>query len=161
MTSKRRIWTTAIIGALAAVIALPNGGAAAADSVSYTRKGSTYEEVRQDLEDAIIAEGLKIDYNGNIGAMLQRTGRDVGSNVPVYAQAEFLTFCSAKLSRQMMEADPANLAQCPYVMFIYQRAATVKDVTVGYRKVAVQGRAKKALEEINAMLERIARKVAK
>ena len=127
----------------------------AVDATSFTRQGATYEDVRLDLESAIIAEGLKIDYRGNIAEMLKRTGADVGSNQPVYQQAEFFTFCSAKLSRQMMEADPSNMAQCPYVVFIYQRAATTKEVVVGYRKVNVEGRGRKALEEINKLLERI------
>ncbi len=131
------------------------------DAVTYTRKGATYEDVRLDLESAIVGEGLKIDYTGNIAAMLQRTGVDVGSNQPIYQQAEFFTFCSAKLSRMMMEADPANMSQCPYVVFIYQRAATTKEVEIGYRKLAVTGRGKKALEEINKLLERIVQAAVK
>ena len=134
---------------------LASGSAWATDAVSYTRKGATYEDVRGDLESAVIAEGLKIDYTGNIAAMLQRTGKDVGSNQPIYENSEFFTFCSAKLSRAMMEADPTNMSQCPYVVFIYQRAATTKEVVVGYRKVNVAGRGAKSLEEINALLERI------
>ena len=126
--------------------------AATGESVSFTRKGAAYEDVRLDLESAIIKEGLKIDYIGNIGAMLERTGPDVGSNQPIYQRAEFFTFCSAKLSRAMMEADPANMAHCPYVVFMYQRAATVKEVTVGYRKLEVKGRGAKTLEQINVVL---------
>lgn len=135
--------------------------AATAESISFTRKGAAYEDVRLDLESAIIKEGLKIDYTGNIGAMLERTGPDVGSNQPIYQRAEFFTFCSAKLSRAMMEADPANMAHCPYVVFMYQRAATVKEVTVGYRKLEVKGRGAKTLEEINALLDRIAKSATK
>ncbi len=147
-----------LIGLLAGLSLAP---AFASDSVMYTRKGATYEDVRTDLESAIIQEGLKIDYTGNIAGMLQRTGPDVGSNQPVYQNAEFFTFCSAKLSRAMMEADPANMAQCPYVVFMYQRAATVNEVTVGYRKVAVAGRGAKSLEEINKLLDRIAKTATK
>ena len=142
-----------LLALMAAVVSA--APANAADAVSYTRHGATYEDVRLDLENAIILEGLKIDYKGNIADMLKRTGPDVGSNQPVYQQAEFFTFCSAKLSRQMMEADPSNMAQCPYVVFIYQRAATSKEVVVGYRKVTVDGRGRKALDEINKLLERV------
>jgi len=60
-----------------------------------------------------------------------------------------------------MEADPANMSNCPYVVFIYQRAATIKEVSVGYRKLKPEGRGKKALEEINVMLERIAKAAVK
>jgi len=154
-----RACLTGCVVALSVVVT--TGPAIASDAVTYTRKGATYEDVRLDLENAIIKEGLKIDYTGNIAAMLQRTGPDVGSNQPVYQNAEFFTFCSAKLSRAMMEADPANMAQCPYVVFMYQRAATVKEVTVGYRKVAVAGRGAKTLEEINKLLDRVVKAAVK
>ncbi len=81
--------------------------AATADSVSFTRKGASYEDVRLDLESAILKEGLKIDYTGNIGAMLTRTGPDVGSNQPIYQRAEFFTFCSAKPARFARSSQPA------------------------------------------------------
>jgi len=154
-----RACLTGCVVALSAVVTA--GPVSASDAVTYTRKGATYEDVRLDLENAIIKEGLKIDYTGNIAAMLQRTGADVGSNQPVYQNAEFFTFCSAKLSRAMMEADPANMAQCPYVVFMYQRAATVKEVTVGYRKVAVAGRGAKTLEEINKLLDKVVKAAVK
>lgn len=140
---------------------LPGTVASAADATQFTRKGATFEDVKLDLENAIIAEGLKIDYKGDINGMLKRTGTDVGSNQPIYQNAEFMTFCSSKLSRAMMEADPANMSQCPYVVFIYQRATTHKEVVVGYRKVVVEGPGKKSLEEINRLLARIAQAAAK
>lgn len=151
---------TALLAVVFAM-ALAPGMAAATNSVTYSRQGSAYEDVRADLEGAIIKEGLKVDLVGNIAGMLQRTGPDVGSNQPIYQHAEFFIFCSAKLSRAMMEADPTNMSQCPYVMFIYQRAATIKDVVVGYRKVNVTGRGAKALEEINRLMDRIAKEAAK
>lgn len=153
----------ATVAAVVAVLGstLATAPAVASDAVTYTRTGATYEDVRTDLESAIIKEGLKVDYVGNIAGMLERTGKDVGSNAPVYKNAEFMTFYSAKLSRQMMEADPANMSQCPYVVFIYQRAATLKEVSVGYRKVNAVGRGKKSLDEINAMLDRIAKAATK
>ena len=156
----RLVGLVVLILAVMAISVLPQS-ASAEDSVSFTRRGSVYEDVRIDLENAVIAEGLKIDYSGNIAAMLQRTGPDVGSNQPVYQHAEFIMFCSAKLSRAMMEADPTNMSKCPYVVFIYQRAATTKEIVVGYRKVEVSGRGAKALEEINKLLDRIVRAAAK
>ncbi len=155
-----RAFTVIVLLTIGLTINFAAGRAHAADAVTYTRTGSTYDDVRLDLESAIVKEGLKLDYTGNIAAMLQRTGPDVGSNQPIYLQAEFFTFCSAKLSRAMMEADPANMSQCPYVIFAYQRAATTKEVVVGYRKVNVEGRGAKALEEINKLLDRIAKTAA-
>ncbi len=117
--------------------------------------------MRADLEDAIIKEGLKVDYIGNIAAMLQRTGPDVGSNQPIYKHAEFFIVLFGQAVARDDGGRPANMSQCPYVMFIYQRAATTKEVVVGYRKVNVDGRGAKALEEINRLMDRIAKEAAK
>jgi uncharacterized protein (DUF302 family) len=155
----RILLRTCFVAVALLILSLAGAGVAiAADAVIFTKKGASYEDVRADLENAILAEGLVIDLKGNVGAMLERTGRDVGSNVPIYNKAEYFVFCSARLSRAMMEADPANMSQCPYVMFVYQRVATGSEVVVGYRKVIEKGRGAKALAEVNAMLERIARK---
>lgn len=134
-----------------------SGAAVASDNVSYTRSGLSFDDVKSDLENAIIAEGLKIDYRGNIGGMLERTGKDIGAGTSIYQHAEFVMFCSARLSRAMMEADPANMANCPFVMFTYQRAGADKEVVVGYRKLEVQGKGAETLTQINALLDKIAK----
>lgn len=123
---------------------------------------AAYAEVRQDLEDGILNAGLKIDYRGNIGDMLERTGKDVGSTAPVYSNAEFMQFCSARLSRAAMEADAANMAVCPYVVFAYETAAKPGEVTVGYRRpIGAAGDAsQKILGEIDALLDGIVKAAA-
>jgi len=132
--------------------------ALAADWVRTVAKQGKYEDVRQDVADAIINKGLKIDYTGKIGDMLERTGADVGSTKPIYKNAEFFTFCSARLSRLMMEADPLNIASCPYVMFVYEAAVKPGEIIVGYRAPLVQGgeASRKAVGEIDKMLATIA-----
>src|SRR5262245_62835808 len=86
---------------------------------TYSKEGG-YEDVKFELNDAIIRRGLAVDYTGHINKMLERTGADVGSNKQIYVNAEFVLFCSAKLSRAMVEADPGNLGYCPYVVFLYE-----------------------------------------
>ena len=128
---------------------------------TYTKKG-TYDDVRFELTTTIENRGLKIDYNGKIAAMLERTGQDVGSTKPVYKAGEFFTFCSAKLSRDMMEADPMNIGYCPYVMFVYETAANPGTVIVGYRKPpAGSGPAATAFKEIDTLLDGIAKDAIK
>ena len=95
--------------------------------------------------------------------MLERTGADVGSSKPVYRQAEYFTFCSAKLSRSMMEADPANIGFCPYVVFIYETAAAPGTISVGYRRPPAQGSdaSRAALADIDALLDGIVKEAVK
>lgn len=130
---------------------------AAADPLKMVTVKGSFENVRTDLQDAIINQGLKVDYNGKIGDMLKRTGADVGSTKEIYTNAEYFTFCSSKLSRTMMEADPGNVGMCPYMMFAYEAAGKPGEVTIGYRMLAARGdeASQKALATINALLDTI------
>jgi uncharacterized protein (DUF302 family) len=120
-------------------------------------KQASYDDVKFELQNAIVSRGLVVDFNGNVGGMLERTGADVGSAKPIYRQAEYFTFCSAKLSRATMEADPANVGFCPYVVFIYATAAQPGTVHVGYRRPQPRGSdaARAALHEVEQLLEAI------
>jgi len=71
-----------------------------------------------------------IDYVSHTGDMLNRTGADVGSEAELFAAADIFLFCSAVISRQVMEADPMNIAHCPYGIFVAERGG---EVMVGYR----------------------------
>lgn len=146
----------AALVAAVAVVAVATPAAADDPLKTATVKGA-FEDVRTDLQDAIINQGLKVDYNGKIGEMLKRTGADVGSTKEVYSNAEYFTFCSSKLSRAMMEADPINMGMCPYMMFVYESAGKPGEVTIGYRGLAARGDAgsQKALATINALLDAI------
>jgi uncharacterized protein (DUF302 family) len=129
----------------------------AQDVRSYS-KIAPYDDVRFELTNAITQRGLVIDYTGQIGKMLDRTGADVGSTKPLYAQAEFLTFCSAKLSRAMMEAELTNIGFCPYVVFIYEAAGKRGETVVGYRRPSP---ASKELADIDALLDSIVKDAVK
>jgi len=150
--------------ALIVAVALAGGmsAAAAQDVRSYSKK-APFDDVKFELTNAIIARGLTVDYTGAIGKMLERTGADVGSTKPLYANAEFLTFCSAKLSRRMMEAELGNVAFCPYVVFLYEAADTPGEIVVGYRRPATAGSeaTKAALAEIDVLLDAIVKDAVK
>ena len=129
---------------------------------TYSKKGG-YEDVKFELNDAIIRRGLAIDYTGHINKMLERTGADVGSTKRVYNNAEFFLFCSAKLSRDMIEANPANVGYCPYVVFLYEAADKPGEIVVGYRRPPLQGEAasQKALAAIDTLLDGIVKDAVK
>src|SRR5690606_9327780 len=144
---------------LLAMVAALTATPAVAQQVRTYETRAEYGDVRLELENAIIDRGLVIDSTGDIGGMLQRTGTDVGSDTAIYKAAEFFTFCSAKLSRQMMEADVTNIAFCPYVMFLYETVATPGVVVVGYRRPTSTGspETQAALAEVEALLDGIAK----
>jgi uncharacterized protein (DUF302 family) len=150
--------------AVAVVLSMTCSAAAAAQAVATYSKAASYEDVKFELNDAIIRRGLVVDRTGQIGSMLERTGADVGSTKPLYTHAEFFTFCSAKFSRAMMEADLGNIAFCPFVVFVYEAANKPGETVVGYRKLplaSVGEASKKALADIDALLDGIAKDAVK
>lgn len=118
---KRFLLTAALVAV--GTIALAEG------STVYTFDG-TFDDATFSVESAIIGKGLVIDYVSHTGEMLNRTGEDVGSDVELFAEADIFVFCSATLSREVMEADPMNIAYCPYGVFVAERDG---EVMIGYR----------------------------
>ena len=145
-------------------LVIASTGLAADDSIfkTYSTKGS-YADVRQDLEDAIINRGYVIDLKGAIGDMLKRTRKDVGSTRKLYKDAQFMIFCSAKLSRASMEADPHNVALCPYAIVVYELVSEPGTVYVRHRKVrtTLSGKPDATLVAIDNLLSDIAREATK
>ena len=90
------------------------------------------EDVLFAVESEIIGRGYKIDTVSKVGAMLDRTRGDVGGTKKIFRDAQIFSFCSAKLSREVMEIDPANLAYCPYRVFIYATADKPDETVVGH-----------------------------
>lgn len=127
--------------------------------VSYSKR-ARFEDVRDDLKAAIEGKGLVIDHQSLVNRMLERTGKDVGSARKLYADAQVFVFCSAALSRKTMEADPANVAWCPYGIVVYEMAQQPGTIHVSYRRPwrpdGSQASAA-ALKEVEALLDAIAR----
>lgn len=147
---------------LFALLLLPlwSGQLHAADpAVVRYAKAAPYEEVREDLEFAIQNRGLMVDLTSRIHAMLQRTGKDLGDDTPLYEDAQAYTFCSAKLSRAIMAADPHNIAFCPFTIVVYTPRGEAGTTYVAYRRPPAGGSpaADAALRELEAFLDAIAR----
>ncbi len=152
----------AVLGSLIALFFLATPAAANKLALKTYSVQGNYAEVVQDVESGIMDAGLNIDYRGHIATMLERTGKDIGATKKIYKGAEFLQFCSARLSRDMMEADPANMGVCPYIIFVYETTANPGTVTVGYRRpLGAAGEAsQKALAKIEALLDGIVKEAA-
>jgi len=126
---------------------------------SYSTKGK-FEDVLDDVRLAIEGRGLVVDFHSHVNRMLERTGKDVGSAKKIYADAQAFVFCSAALSRKTMEADPANVALCPYAIVVYAKADEPEKVFVSYQsplRPDSNVRSQAALKEVEALLDGIAR----
>lgn len=145
----------ATITGLAALAATALPASARDDVTKYTSQ-APFADVAADLADAIVNRGYKIDYHGFIGEMLQRTAEDVGASKKLYRNAEIFQFCSAVVSRAVMEENIENIAFCPYVLFVYEAEAEAGTVNVGFRRLPDgEGR-----DAVNALLDEIVKDAA-
>ncbi|MEH6392619.1 MAG: DUF302 domain-containing protein [Sulfitobacter sp.] len=130
----------------AAIYALSTPVFAEGQAITYDYDGS-FEDATFAVENAIIGKGLVVDYVSHTGEMLNRTGPDVGSDVEIFKAADVYLFCSAVVSRRVMEADPMNIVHCPYSIFV---ADIEGKVTVGYPTFP-EG----PMQEVQALLDEI------
>jgi hypothetical protein len=144
---------TAVFTLMTVCAAVP---AIAQDDVTTYQAETDFADVAADLNDAIINRGYVVDHRGQIGEMLERTAGDVGATKSLYRNAEFFQFCSAVMSRMVMEQSLANIAYCPYVIFAYEAEEAPGTVVVGFRRLP-RGEGRDA---VNTMLEEITREAA-
>ena len=135
---------------IAAMAGICMAGAVAAQEAykAYAFDGD-FADATFAVESAILDRGLVIDWTSRVGEMLDRTGADVGSDIRIFDNADIFMFCSAVLSRKVMEADPMNIAFCPYGVFVADRDGSV---VVGYRTLP-DG----VMQEVQSLLDAIAR----
>jgi uncharacterized protein (DUF302 family) len=131
---------------LVAALLAVSGAAQAQEVITYDFEGS-FEDATFAVENTIIGRGLVIDFVSHVGEMLNRTGADMGSDVEIFEQADIFLFCSAAISRRVMEADAMNIAHCPYSIFVAEREG---EVTIGHRAYP-DG----PMQEVEAMLDSI------
>ena len=123
------------------------GAAHAGDTSTVYEFDGSFEDATFSVESAIVGKGLVIDYVSHTGEMLNRTAADVGSAEKLFEEADIFLFCSAQLSRKVMEADSMNIAHCPYGIFVADQTG---EVVIGYRKYP-DG----AMQEVQALLDEI------
>lgn len=98
-------------------------------AILYNYEG-TFDDATFSVEGAILGKGLVIDHISHTGDMLSRTANDVGSDIEIFKSADIFLFCSAAISRKVMEANPLNIAHCPYNIFVFEND---NGVHIGHR----------------------------
>ncbi|MCF6321534.1 MAG: hypothetical protein L3J32_07165 [Rhizobiaceae bacterium] len=121
---------------LALTIAFITPPAFSQEKYTKTLEGE-FEDVLFDLKDAIVNIGLGVDYTGDVAAMLERTQEaatgSTNKSELVYKQAQYLLFCSSKLTHKAAASDAGNLAICPFLVYAFETTKTPGMVTIGYR----------------------------
>lgn len=141
---------------LFAMLCLPFSSMAAEPYTALFKTHGKFQDVRDAVAMAIEGKGLKITHSNFIADMLERTGKDLGTSKRVYEFGEQMEFCSATVSRVMMEADPHAMVLCPYSISVYKMP---KDdhIYVAFRKPpsSKNPALKKALAEVEKLLTEI------
>lgn len=133
------------------MLSLSIGPTIAQDAVTTVFNGS-FEDATFAVESAIVDKGLVIDHVSHVGDMLNRTGSDVGSDKVIFSNADIFIFCSAVISREVMEADPMNIVHCPYSIFVTE---SEDQVVVGHRNYP-DG----AMQKVHTLLKEIVAEAA-
>jgi len=136
------------LASMAVALALPT--MATADGVKFYDFDGSFDDATFAVESAIVGEGLVIDFVSHIGDMLNRTQEDVGGSKKLFKNADVFLFCSAVLSRKVMEADPDNIAHCPYGVIVKEAGDGSGKVQIGYRDLPPG-----PMDEVEALLEKI------
>lgn len=131
-------------------------GASAEEAVRQRKVAGSFDEVKEALTMAIESRGLVVNYVSHIGDMLERTGADLGKKQKIFAKAEIVEFCSAGLSRQMMEMDAHHIVMCPFSISIYVLPGDPSHVWLSYRQPFG-----KAAKIVGDMLEGLVSEAAK
>ena len=108
-----------------------------------------FGELTVGVESVFLNKGPTPENVSHVGEMLERTRADVGSEVVLFQEAEVFSFCSAALSRKVMEADVMNIGFCPYDIFVMQLPDS-EEVTIGYR-----GYPEGEMQEVQSLLDEI------
>jgi uncharacterized protein (DUF302 family) len=138
--------------AVCAMLCLPLSALAAEAYAMVFKTPGEFQDVRDSLESAIEGKGLVINHTNKIAEMLERTGKDLGASRQVYVNGEQFEFCSATVSRRMMEADPHAMVMCPYIVSVYT-VPDDKNVYIAYRRPPVT--ANPALQAALAEVEKL------
>ena len=134
------------------------GPLAAQENVKLYAVAGKYEDIKTDLTNAIVNQGLTIDFTGNINAMLTRTGADVGSTKPVYRRGVHHVLLGQAVARD----DGGRSAQhgvLPLRHVRLRKREQAGEIVIGYRRPlgGASESSKAALVEIDALLDKIAR----
>lgn len=154
--------TTVFVASILSVTLNAFAGAPGSDPLNPDYKTTRmvkddYAFVVDSIKEAIGDRGIKINGVNFIGKMLHRTAGAVGATKDIYKHGQAYNFCSSTLSRATMEADPHNIAFCPYIITIYELTDEPGNVYVTYRKPLLVGNAasKKSLKDIGDLLDGI------
>ncbi len=116
------------------------------ESPVYTHivEDGTFADTLDAVKEIIKGRGINIAHTLPPRDMLERTGPAFGVTEQVLKDGEIIEFCSAKISHQLIEANPENITLCPFTISVYVLNSDPKNVRLTFRKPFVIDDASKA-----------------
>ncbi len=128
--------------------------------VIYAVSGD-YDDVWDDVKMALGDRGLVISTISHVGEMIARTGKALGRTRPIFARAKVMSFCSAVISRNMLEQNPHLVAYCPYEIAVYSLPGAETTIYLSYRHIDwPDPQDRPVLDAVEGLLDGIVRDVA-
>lgn len=141
-----------------------------------------YEDIRGNLIDAIEQKAINISKIYHASDMLNRTQSEVfnieniynkakssfdkmlnplaskpKNNIsisPIYKKAEIIAFCSAKISHELVIANPLNISLCPFEIALYTLNSAPNQTHIVYTKLkALDKQSEKATTDANELIK--------
>ncbi|MEJ2696635.1 MAG: DUF302 domain-containing protein [Candidatus Sulfobium sp.] len=158
--SRKKLFALCLLLAVAAFSAAlqaqTSSGDERQDPVVIRSVKGNFDTVWEDLKIVLAGRGLVVSGVSHVQKMLDRTGKALGRTKKIFARAKVLEFCSAVVSRDMMEENPHFIAFCPYQIAVYAIAGHEGKVYLSYRRLVWNdGSGKAARDEVEKLLDGI------
>jgi len=145
----------------ALVLAPVSSLVAAGEGYAVYESDASFDDVMDALKLAIEERGMYINNVMHMGEMLERTGKDLGMDAPIYGRAESIEFCSAVLSREMTSEEPARIVNCPFIISVYTLPDKEGTTFVAHREIPEdEVKASAVMGKVSAMLKDVAASAA-
>ena len=129
--------------------------AAHATEFNTVQSSESYEDMMENIKDAIIGRGLNISNVLSASEMLNRTGHDLGYDRNVFKHAETVEFCSAALSHELVSINPNNMVLCPFTISVYQLSEDSDTVHVTYRTPEAGKESAEVISKVDQLIKSI------
>lgn len=133
-------------------------GAESDDSPVFSKaiEEAVYQDLLDAVKDVIKGKGINIAHTLPPSDMLGRTGPAFGIDKPILKNGEIIEFCSAKISHQLIMANPKNIILCPFTISVYELSSEPGTVYLTYRKPhVIDAGSREAVDNMVKLLDEI------
>ena len=150
-----------ILGMLLIAPASANGIPQESPVYTHIVEDGTFADTLDAVKEIIKGRGINIAHTLPPSDMLQRTGAAFGVTEQVLKDGERIEFCSAKISHQLIQANPENITLCPFTISVYVLNSDPKNVRLTFRKpFVIDDASKAAVDAMSGLIMEIIQEAA-